>query len=116
MFNKPMAQETLEKIVNTMAAGLILEDYSVNHSRLTVYISVPKDGEKVIKDMPAVYGAELVKRFRQALCDMKDEYSFDVKFKIRDEYWTIEDARIMLGLVKARVNENKTQFSKYNSL
>ena len=116
-----------EEIVKTEVMGLIIEDCSRDFSQpatssVVYYVSVPKDGDKVLEDdMPAMYGEELVKRFKQVFlniqdCGVQKGHSFAVKYKIRDEYWTLQDARNMLDILKQQIGASKTEKGEYNSL
>lgn len=80
----------------------------------TYYVSVPKDGVKTVLGEPAVYGEELVKRLKDAL----KNYGVDctVKYKIRDEYWTADDAEMMGKVLSEGVEDLIKQNSGYNSL
>lgn len=81
--------ELTTAIVKAYVMGLYMEQLPSNSVfgslSGTYYISVPKDGVKIVLGEPAVYGEELVKRLKDTL----KNYGVDctVKYEIRDEYW-----------------------------
>lgn len=94
--------------------GLYIQQESSNYLSGTYYVSVPKDGVKTIMGEPAVYGKELVKQFKDALTN----YGVDcvVKYRIRDEYWTTDDAEMMYEVLSESIQNLVKQNSGYNSL
>lgn len=91
-------------IVKAYVMGLYMEQLPSNSVfgslSGTYYISVPKDGVKTVLGEPAVYGEELVKRLKDAL----KNYGIDctVKYEIRDEYWTADNAEMMSKMLSAK--------------
>ena len=75
---------------------------------------MPKDGVKTIMGEPVVYGKELAKLFKDAL----KNYGVDcvVKYRIRDEYWTTDDAELMYKVLSEGFQDLVAQNSGYNSL
>lgn len=94
--------------------GLYIQQEPSNYLSGTYYVSVPKDGVKTIMGEPAVYGEELAKQFKDAL----KNYGADcvVKYKIRDEYWTTDDAEMMFEALSEGLQYLTKQNSGYNSL
>ena len=109
--------ELTSTIVKTYIMGLYIQqepsNYTASLSR-TYYVSVPKDGVKTIMGEPAVYGRELAKLFNDALTN----YGVDcvVKYRIRDEYWTTDDAELMYKVLSEGFQDLVKQNSGYNSL
>lgn len=69
-------QELAEKVAKMELMGLFMENCSGSYPHFDVYVSVPKDGDKVLEDMPAVYGSKLAKYFQNALREAGDGYSY----------------------------------------
>ena len=61
----------------------------VDESTMTFYISVPSHAEKKREDEPELAGDFLAKRVKEMLQDATRQ-KVTVKYKIRDEYWTLE--------------------------
>lgn len=109
--------ELTSTIVKTYIMGLYMQQEPSNYTASlsgTYYVSVPKDGVKTIMGEPAVYGRELAKLFNDALTN----YGVDcvVKYKIRDEYWTTDDAELMYKVLSEGFQDLVAQNSGYNSL
>lgn len=100
--------------VKAYIMGLYIQQEPSNYLSGTYYVSVPKDGVKTILGEPAVYGEELAKQFKDAL----KKYGADcmVKYKIRDEYWTTDDAEMMYEALREGIQDLNKQNSGYNSL
>ena len=94
--------------------GLYIQQEPNNYLSGTYYVSVPKDGVKTIMGEPAVYGEELAKQLKDAL----KNYGADcvVKYKIRDEYWTTDDAEMMFEALSEGLQYLTKQNSGYNTL
>jgi len=104
-------------IVKTYIMGLYIEQEPSNYTASlsgTYYVSVPKDGVKTIMGEPVVYGEELAKLFKDALKNYGVECV--VKYKIRDEYWTTNDAEMMYEVLREGIQDLTKQNSDYNSL
>lgn len=109
--------ELTSTIVKTYIMGLYIQQEPSNYTASLsgiYYVSVPKDGVKTIMGEPAVYGKELAKQFKDAL----KNYGADciVKYKIRDEYWTTDDAEMMFEALSEGLQYLTKQNSDYNSL
>ena len=100
--------------VKTYIMGLYIQQQPSNYLFGTYYVSVPKDGVETIMGEPAVYGEELAKLFKDALKNYGVECV--VKYKIRDEYWTTDDAEMMHEVLREGVQDLTKQNSGYNSL
>jgi hypothetical protein len=110
-------QKDLELITVAVKAyimGLYIQQEPSNYLSGTYYVSVPKDGVKTILGEPAVYGEELAKLFKDALKNYGVECV--VKYKIRDEYWTTDDAEMMYEALREGIQDLNKQNSGYNSL
>lgn len=109
--------ELTTTIVKTYVMGLYIEQEPSNYTASlfgTYYVSVPKDGVKTIMGEPVVYGEELAKLFKDALKNYGVECV--VKYKIRDEYWTTDDAEMMYEVLREGIQDLTKQNSGYNSL
>lgn len=106
--------ELTSTIVKTYIMGLYIQQEPSNYLSGTYYVSVPKDGVKTIMGEPVVYGKELAKQFKDALTN----YGVDcvVKYRIRDEYWTTDDAEMMYEVLSEGIQDLVKQNSGYNSL
>lgn len=101
-------------VVKAYIMGLYIQQEPSNYLSGTYYVSVPKDGVKTILGEPAVYGEELAKLFKDALKNYGVECV--VKYKIRDEYWTTDDAEMMYEALREGIQDLNKQNSGYNSL
>lgn len=61
----------------------------VDESTMTFYISVPSHSEKRREDETELAGDFLAKRVKEMLQDAIRQ-KVTVKYKVRDEYWTLE--------------------------
>lgn len=109
--------ELTSTIIKTYIMGLYIQQEPSNYTASlseTYYVSVPKDGVKTIMGESAVYGKELAKQFKDALTN----YGVDcvVKYRIRDEYWTTDDAEMMYEVLSEGIQDLVKQNSGYNSL
>lgn len=112
--------ELVKAILTSYMMGLMLEkNTDINPTSLsgTYYISVPKDGVPTYDNQPMIYGAELAKCFKNSL----QEYNPDCKvmYKIRDEYWTTMDVKVMSEVLTEQtmaLKKEVEQMSEYNSL
>lgn len=105
-----------KKIVDSYLMGLYIEKAPNAFFGGDFYVSVPKDGIKIYLGKPMVYGGELAKQFTNAIA----EYKYDrVKYKIRDEYWSLKDALLMTKVLKeelAKLMGESSEFDDYESL
>lgn len=101
-------------IVKAYIMGLYIQQQPSNYLFGTYYVSVPKDGVKTVLGEPAVYGRELAKLFKDALKNYGVECV--VKYKIRDEYWTTDDAEMTYEVLREGIQDLTKQNSGYNSL
>lgn len=99
--------------VKAYIMGLYIQQAPSNYLSGTYYVSVPKDGVKTIMGEPVVYGEELAKLFKDALKNYGVECV--VKYKIRDEYWTTDDAEMMYEVLREGIQDLNKQNSGYNS-
>lgn len=109
--------ELISTIVKTYIMGLYIQQEPSNYTASlsgTYYVSVPKDGVKTIMGEPAIYGEELAKQFKDALKNYGADYV--VKYKIRDEYWTTDDAEMMFEALSEGLQYLTKQNSGYNTL
>ena len=75
-----------------LVSGIVANGVHFDHvdeSTMTFYISVPSHAEKRREDGPELAGDFLAKRVKEMLQDATKQ-KVTVKYKIRDEYWTLE--------------------------
>ena len=76
----------------TLVSGIVAYGVRFDHvdeSTMTFYISVPSHSEKRREDEQELAGDFLAKRVKEMLQDAIKQ-KVTVKYKIRDEYWTLE--------------------------
>lgn len=71
--------------------GVRIEKIS-DSNPLTIYISVPKDGDLINGYKKKMYDEVLAQRFKEIMCE--NNSGIIVKYKTRDEYWTQTMAEI----------------------
>ena len=87
MFNDSIHIANKALISGIVANGVRFDH--VDESTMTFYISVPSHAEKKREDEPELAGDFLAKRVKEMLQDATRQ-KVTVKYKIRDEYWTLE--------------------------
>lgn len=106
-----------KKIVDSYLMGLCIEKAPNTFFGGDFYVSVPKDGIKTYLGKPMIYGRELAKQFTNAMAEYN--HTDKVKYKVRDEYWSIEDAMLMAKVLKEELGKlmgESSEFDDYESL
>ena len=87
-----MSNDSIHIVNKVLISGIIANGVHfihVDESTMTFYISVPSHAEKKREDEPELAGDFLAKRVKEMLQDATKQ-RVTVKYKIRDEYWTLE--------------------------